>query len=429
MASSNAPDTPEGSAVAGAAPVQDVELGAIGRTFSSLRNRNFRLYFTGQMVSNTGNWLTNVALTLLVLKITGSGLRVGILAACQYGPIILFSAWAGALADRFDKRRFLILTQCLEMAQSIGLAILAFIPHPSIIALYILALAGGTFLAFDNPLRRSFVSEMVPPRDLPNAIVLYSTIVNGSRIFGPALAGALIASVGYGWCFTLDAASYLAVLICLVLMRERDLHRVQRRADRRGTVRDGLRYVLNTPPLWISFFMFAVGTFAFNFNVTLPIFVTRSLHGTEQGFTLLYSISSVGAVLGSLIIARGSYVQLRHVIIGAVAMGVTVLTLASVSTVTLAVPVMFFVGVASILFMTATTAIAQVEAKQEMHGRVLALQTVLIGGPLAIGGPILGWIADMFGARAPMVVGGVATLLAAAVGAWASRRYASPRVA
>ncbi len=158
-----------------AAPLVDAaELGIVGRTFSSLRHRNFRLYFIGQMISNTGNWLTNVALTLLVLKITGSGLRVGILAACQYGPIILFSAWAGALADRFDKRRFLILTQSLEMGQSIGLAILAFIPHPPIIALYALALAGGTFLAFDNPLRRSFVSEMVPPPDLPNAIVLHT---------------------------------------------------------------------------------------------------------------------------------------------------------------------------------------------------------------------------------------------------------------
>ena len=145
------------------------------------------------------------------------------------------------------------------MGQSIGLAILAFIPHPPIIALYALALAGGTFLAFDNPLRRSFVSEMVPPPDLPNAIVLYSTIVNGSRIFGPALAGVLIVSVGYGWCFTLDAASYLAVLVCLFLMRERDLHRLDRRGSRSGSVREGLRYVFAHPPLWISFLMFARG--------------------------------------------------------------------------------------------------------------------------------------------------------------------------
>jgi MFS family permease len=288
-----------------------------------------------------------------------------------------------------------------------------------------LALAGGTFLAFDNPLRRSFVSEMVPPSDLSNAIVLYSTIVNGSRIFGPALAGALIVSVGYGWCFTLDAVSYLAVLICLFMMREGDLHRVERLVDRRGAVRAGLRYVLSRPPLWISFLMFAVGTLAFNFNVTLPIFVTRTLHGSEQEFTILYSISSVGAVIGSLIIAHRSFVKLRHVIIGTTAMGLSTLVLAATNSVLTAVPIMFAIGMASILFMTAATAIAQVEAKQEMHGRVLALQTVLIGGPLAVGGPILGWIADTFGARAPMIVGGIVALIMAAVGTRLSRRYAT----
>ncbi len=193
----------------------------MSRTFSSLRHRNFRLYFIGQMVSNTGNWLTNVAITLLVLKITGSGLRIGVLAAFQYGPLVFLSPSAGAIADRFSKRRSLIVTQTLEMAQSISLAILAFMPSPPLFALYAIAAAGGIFLAFDNPLRRSFVTEMVAPEDLPNAIVLYSTIVNGSRIFGPALAGLLIVSVGYGWCFALDAASYVAVLICLFLMRGR----------------------------------------------------------------------------------------------------------------------------------------------------------------------------------------------------------------
>ncbi|HVX40129.1 MAG TPA: MFS transporter [Gemmatimonadaceae bacterium] len=395
-------------------------------TFSSLRHRNFRLYFAGQMISNTGNWLTNVALTLLVLKITGSGLRVGLLAACQYGPIILFSAWAGAVADRFDKRRLLMLTQSLEMGQSIGLAVLAFMPHPSIAALYVLALAGGTFLAFDNPLRRSFVSEMVPPPDLANAVVLYGTIVNGARIFGPALAGALIVAFGYGWCFTLDAVSYLAVLVCLALMRDAELHRVPRLTDRRGAVRAGIRYVLGRPPLWISFAMLGVVGALSNFSVSLPIFVTRTLHGSDGAFTMLYSITSVGAVVGSLLIAHRGLVRLRHVILGSVAMGVTMLGLAAVESVVVAAPVIFVVGLASILYMTSTTAIAQIEAKQEMHGRVLALQTAFIGGALAIGGPILGWTADRFGGRAPIVLGGVAALVMAAAGAWASRVVGEP---
>lgn len=401
--------------------------GPFGRTFSSLRHRNFRLYFIGQLVSNTGNWLTNVALTLLVLKITGSGLRVGVLAACQYGPMMVLSPYAGAIADRFSKRRSLIITQTLEMAQSIGLAILAFLPQPPLVALYALALAGGMFLAFDNPLRRSFVSEMVGREDLPNAIVLYSTIVNGSRIFGPTLAGVLIVAVGYGWCFLLDAASYLAVLTCLFLMRERELHRPDTVAERKGAVRAGLRYLLDTPPLWISFMMLAiVGTLSYNFNVTLPIFVIRVLHSSERTYTLLYSTFSVGAVVCSLFIAHRGLTRMRHIILGAALLGVAMLLLAPVSSVTLAVPVIFAIGMASILYMTATTAIAQVESKREMHGRVLALQTVLIGGPMAVGGPILGWLADTFGSRSPIVLGGIAALAAAALGSWASRRYIVP---
>ncbi|MGH7619036.1 MAG: MFS transporter [Gemmatimonadaceae bacterium] len=396
----------------------------VGRTFSSLRHRNFRLYFIGQMVSNTGNWLTNVALTLLVLKITGSGLRVGVLAACQYGPLIVLSPYAGALADRFSKRRSLIVTQTLEMAQSIGLAVLAFLPSPPLAALYVLALAGGSFLAFDNPLRRSFVTEMVAPEDLPNAIVLYGTIVNGSRIFGPAVAGVLIVSVGYGWCFALDAASYLAVLICLFLMREDELHRSGTAAERKGAVRAGLRYVLDTPPLWISFMMLAiVGTLSYNFNVTLPMFVTQVLRGSERTYTLLVSTMSGGAVVCTLLIAHRRLTGMRHVILGAALLGVAMLMLAPMSSVLPAAPIVFFVGMAGILYMTATTAIAQIEAKREMHGRVLALQTVLIGGPLAVGGPILGWLADRFGGRAPMILGGVVALVTAAVGSWASRRY------
>ncbi len=399
--------------------------GIVGRTFSSLRHRNFRLYFIGQMVSNTGNWLTNVAITLLVLKITGSGLRIGVLAACQYGPLVVLSPYAGALADRFSKRRSLIVTQTLEMAQSISLATLAFLPHPPLVALYVIALAGGVFLAFDNPLRRSFVTEMVAPEDLPNAIVLYSTIVNGSRIFGPAIAGVLIVSVGYGWCFTLDAASYLAVLVCLFLMRESELHRSGTVPERKGAVRAGLRYIFDTPPLWISFMMLAIlGTLSYNFNVTLPLFATQVLHGTERTYTLLYSTMGAGAVVGSLFIAHRGFTRLRHIILGAVLLGTTMLALAPVSSVVLALPIVFFIGMAGIVYMTATTAIAQIEAKREMHGRVLALQTVLIGGPLAVGGPILGWISDTFGGRAPMMLGGAMAFVTAAVGLWASRRYA-----
>jgi MFS family permease len=393
-------------------------------TFLSLRNRNFRLYFTGQIVSNTGNWLTNVALVLLVLKITGSGLAVGLLAACQFGPILFLSAWAGAFADRTDKRRMLLVTQSLEMAESIGLAVLAFLPHPPLGGLYALALFGGTLLAFDNPLRRSFVTEMVRAEDISNAVVMYSATVNVARIFGPALAGLLVVTLGYGWCFAIDAASYSAVLVCLFLMRPAELRRRPPRPRTKGEVRAGLRYVRSMPLLWISFAMLAaIGTLSYNFNVTLPLFVTDALHSTGGVFTIMYSVFSVGAVVSGLIVAHRRLVRLRHIIIGAAALGVTMLVLGSVPAVPGAIPAVFFVGMSSILYLTSTTAIVQIEARPEMQGRVLALQMVLMAGTAPVGGPLMGWIADTFGGRVPIVLGGVVCLLAAAFGYAANRRY------
>jgi len=398
---------------------------AVHQTFLSLRTRNFRLYFTGQIISNTGNWLTNIALTLLVLHLTKSGLAVGILAACQYGPILLFSAYAGAIADQSDKRKLLIVTQILEMLQSIGLAIFAFIPHPPLAGLYALAIAGGLFLAFDNPLRRSFVSEMVPESDLPNAVVLYSTIVNFSRILGPVIAGLLVVVAGYGWCFTLDALSYVAVLISLFKMRAAELYRKKPSPRTKGAVRAGLSYVFHTPSLLINFAMLtAIGLLTYNFNITLPIFVTRALHGSDATYTLLYAALSVGAVVTALFVARRSTVRMRHIIIGAMLLGITTLLLGLVSTVGLAFPIIVLVGAASIMYTTATTALAQLETRADMRGRVLALQTVILIGPTAVGGPILGWIADQFGSRSPLILGGVASIVTASIGYLVFRRMA-----
>ena len=408
----------------------------IKKTFYSLRTRNFRLYFTGQLISNTGNWLTNVALILLVLKLTGSGLAVGLLAAFQYGPILFLSAWGGAIADRFDKRRMLLLTQSLEMAQSAGLAILAFMPHPPIIGLYILAILGGIFLAFDNPFRRSFVTEMVPKEDIPNAVILYSTIVNVSRIFGPALAGLLATTLGFGWCFTIDAASYIAVIIGIIMMRPAELYREppkphaektaggENAKGSTGNVREGFRYILSMPLLWISFVMLAaIGTLAYNFSVTLPLFVTNSLHRSDGVFTILYSIFSLGAVVCALIVAQRNLVAMRHIIWGAAGLGVTMLLLSFSPGVWTAAIAVFLVGMASILYMTSTTTIVQVEAKREMHGRVLALQMVFVAGTSVIGGPLSGWLADALGARTPLIFGGIVCLASALWGYFAVRKY------
>jgi MFS family permease len=404
--------------------IQNTVKSTLEKTFFSLKHRNFRLYFTGQLVSNTGNWLTNVALILLVLKLTGSGFAVGLLSAFQFGPMLFLSAWAGALADRHDKRILLLTTQCLEMAQSVGLAILAFLPHPPLYGLYALALFGGILLAFDNPLRRSFVSEMVPHDDIPNAVVIYSTIVNLSRIFGPALAGFLVVTLGFGWGFTIDAVSYIAVIISLLMMRPAELYRVPPQPKTKGEIRAGLQYVASKPLLWISFVMLAaIGMLSYNFTVTLPLFVTDALHSSDTVFTILYSIFSFGAVVSALIVAHRGLVQIQHVILGAVALGFTMILMAFMPGIRTAGIAVLLVGMASILYMTATSTIAQVEAKREMHGRVLAFQTVLIGGTRLFGGPISGWIADIFGGRAPIILGGVVCLLSAVFGYYAAKKY------
>ena len=397
--------------------------GTVRRTFLSLRTRNFRLFFIGQLVSNTGNWLTNLALTLLVLHLTNSGFAVGLLTACQYGPILVLSAWGGAIADRSNKRNLLFVTQGLEMAESFVLAALAFSHHPPLAALFVTAAVGGTLLAFDNPLRRSFVTEMVPHEDVPNAVILYSAIVNTSRIFGPALAGVLVVTLGYGWCFSIDGVSYLFVLGALWMMRPAELRRVPVPEKAKGEVRAGLRYIATMPNLWIPFVMLAVvGIFGYNFNVVFPLLVERGLGGTDGTFTLIYTVFSAGALVSALVAAHYDLVHVRHIIVGSAAFGAALMVLSVVPNVGFAFPVVFLVGVTSILYMTATTAIVQVEADPAMHGRILGLQTVLMIGTAPIGGPILGAIADAYGARAPVVIGGVASIAAAGWGLVAIRR-------
>jgi MFS family permease len=401
----------------------------VRRTLSSFRSRNFRLFFFGQTISNTGNWLTLVALTLLVFHRTESGVAVGILSACQFGPILLLSAWAGAVIDRTNKRKLLVITQVLEMGQSFVLAALAFMPHAPLAAFYVTAAAGGCMLAFDNPVRRTFVNEMVPSEDVPNAVTLYSAMVNISRILGPAIAGALIVTVGYGWCFTVDAISYATVLVALGMMRTSELRRGAVTPRGRGQVRAGLRYIASVPDLWITFVMLLIiGTVSYNFTVVFPLFVEQGLHGSDGAYTLVYSAFSGGALLGALLVARRPSVSIRTVAVGAAWLGVSMLVLAVVPGIAFAYVVAAAAGGASVAYMTATTALAQISSAPEMIGRVLAVQTVLLIDTTPIGGPISGAISDAFGGRWPVFIGGLGALGAAAFGVVAERRSHARRV-
>jgi MFS family permease len=396
-----------------------------GETFRSLEVRNFRLFFGGQFVSQVGNWLTLVAQSLLVYNITHTGTAVGLLVACQFLPILLIGPWAGLVADRSDKRRLLLGVQVFAMAQSFGLGALAFLHHPPVAALYAVAAVGGIATAFDNPARRSFVVELVPETHVQNAVSLNSAMMTSSRIFGPALAGLLIATVGYGWCFVLDGLSYVAVLVGLWMIDSTKVRAGPIATRGKGQVRAGIRYIRQVPVLWISLLMTTlIGTLTFNFAVVFPVFVKHDLHGNDWQFTLLFSATSVGSMVAALLAARRTSVQLRDVCYGAIGFGVAMVLLAGAPNLAAAYVIGILAGAGSITFMTTSTTIVQLRADPIMRGRVLAIQAMVFLGSTPIGGPILGRICDAFGGRVGVLVGAIAAIVAGVWGVIMERRCA-----
>lgn len=400
---------------------------ALSETFRSMHVRNFRLFFIGQLISQVGNWLTLIAQTLLILHLTDSGLAVGFLAACQFLPVLLFGAWSGLVADRSDKRKLLMIVQSFAMVQSFALAALAFMDNPPIPALYAVALAGGFATAFDNPARRAFVVEMVPEANVQNAVSLNSALMTGSRVIGPAIAGLLITTVGFGWCFLVDGLSYIGVLAGLKLMRTEELRPSVPTPRSKRQVRAGITYARSQPELWVPLVMMTIiGALAFNFNVIMPLFAKRTLNGSDTTFTLLYSVVSVGSLIGALHTARKTSTSVRQVVFGAGLFGLSLLALSLAPNLGVALPLALLMGLFSIMFMTASTAIVQMRSDPTMRGRVLALQAIVFLGTTPIGGPLLGWVCEVFGARAGLAVGGVACLVAAAFGHLSTRHDTTP---
>jgi MFS family permease len=392
-------------------------------TFRSLSVRNFRLFFGGQLISQIGNWLTLVAQTLLVLKLTDNGVALGGLAAAQFGPVLLLGPWAGLIADRSDKRKLLLTVQSIAMAQSFVLAALAFSGNPPVLAIYAVALVGGITIAFDNPARRAFVVEMVPEEDINNAVSLNSALMTSSRVIGPAIAGLLVATVGFGWCFLLDGISYTAVLTGLWMIRTEELRPAPVTKKARRQVREGLRYARSVPELWVPLTMMAVvGTLSYNFQTVFPLFTTRDLDGTGTTFTILFSVVSLGALVGALATARRKSISVRSVAVASLGYGAAMAVMAVAPNQAAAYAVGVLLGMSSIAFLTASTAIVQIEAAPEMRGRVLALQAMLFLGSTPIGGPIVGWISQQFGARYAIGIGAAAALGAGAWGMAKARR-------
>lgn len=388
----------------------------LNRTFRSLRVRNYRLYFLGQIVSFTGTWMQSVAQAWLVLRLTGSGVALGTVVALQFLPIMVAGPLAGVVADRVDKRRLIVLTQAAAASVALALGLLTITGVVRLWMVYALAFVLGLVNLVDMPARQSFVSEMVDRDHLPNAVSLNGVIVNGSRVIGPALAGLLIGTVGIGACFLVNAASYLAVITGLVRMDPGRLTPAPRAARARGQMREGLRYAWSRRGLRFPLAMMAVvGTAAFNFSVVIPLLVRFSFGREAQAYGVLLSATGVGSVLGGLAVAWWGRTTHRFLAAAALALGASLLAVAAAPSFEVALVAVLPLGAATSAFVVSTNSLLQLGSAPEMRGRVLSLFMVVFLGSTPPGGLLAGWVAEGFGPRAAVGLGAVASVAAGAV--------------
>lgn len=389
-------------------------------TFRSLHTKNFRLFFLGQLISQAGTWMQSVAIIWVVLDLTDTGLAVGLVTAAQFLPLLVLGAWTGVLTDRFDRHRTLLATQVAYAALAVGFSVISLTGSATVGWMYALSLAFGLITALDNPVRRVFVGELVSREDLPNAVGLNSAMMTGSRVFGPALAGALIAGPGVSACFVLNAVSYVAVIVALLRMDRAGFSSVATVSRAKGQIRSGLRYAWNSPDLRASLLLVAVvGFAAFNFQVTLALLAERTFHGSAGTYTLLFSVMSAGSMLGGLAVARSQLVTMHSLVTAGFALAVSMVAMALAPTLWLATLFALPTGYTSIYLVSGSNAVVQLRADPQMRGRVLALYAMLFLGSTPIGGPVIGWVADVSNARVAVALGGVASGVAAL---WTLRR-------
>jgi MFS family permease len=373
------------------------------------------LFFYGQLVSLVGTWMQSVALGWLVYSITKSPTQIGVVTAVQFVPTLFGSVHGGLIADRFDKRKVLVVTKTALALQAVALAAVVFGGVATLPVLYALAFTQGIATTIDNPTRQAFVSEMVGPEDLTNAVGLNSAMFNTARILGPAIGGVLIDAIGVGTCFALNAVSFVAVIGGLTMMRSADLFAAPRALRGKGQLRAGLRYSWEDPTLRLVLAMIAlIGTLAMNFTVILPVVAKQVFHGNAGTYGLMSSMLGFGALLGALVAASRSKPTTLLLGVAAAAFGLTMLGDAVAPSLVLEMVALVATGAASITFMATANATVQLTARPEMRGRVMSLYMLLFLGSTPIGGPIVGWIGERYGARWSLAVGGVSCLVAAA---------------
>lgn len=387
------------------------------RLTRALRHRNYRLFFGGQSVSLVGTWLTRIATSWLVYRLTGSELLLGVVGFASQIPMLILSPFAGVLVDRWDRHRILIVTQILSALQSAALAVLALahvINVPEIIGLQIFQ---GIINSFDTPARQAFVVEMVTDReDLPNAIALNSSMVNTSRIVGPTVGGLIIAAVGEGWCFAIDAISYLAVIGSLLAMTATAARRPPSGERLMQQLRTGVSYTFGFPPVWSLLLLIAVtGTMGMPYMTLMPVIASRTLHGGAHTLGILMTASGVGALIGTLYLAsRRTVIGLGKIIAGATfALSVGLMTFALSHSLALSLLTLPIVGAGMMVQTASANTILQTVVDEDLRGRVMAFYGVAILGTQPIGSLLAGVLADRIGAQETIALGGAVCAAAA----------------
>ena len=396
----------------------------VGRTtFAALSVPNYRRYYSGQAVSLIGTWMQMTAQAWLVLTLTHSSTALGIVIALQTLPVLLLTPYGGVIADRSDKRRIMIALQSAMGVQALILGLLTVTGNVRVWEIGALALLLGLNNAFENPSRQSFMLEMVGPEHLRNAVSLNSVLVNCARTVGPAVAGVLIATVGDGVCFLINAASFVAVVASLITLDRRALQPSPPAPREPGQLREGLAYVRRTPGLAIPLLMMAaVGCLTYEFQVSLPVMASRGLHAGATGFGFMTAALGLGAVMGGLWLAARGRTGLAPLIIAASAFGGAMALAALAPSLGFELLALALAGAASITFMSTGNSTLQLSSEPSMRGRVMSLWFVAFQGSTPIGGPIVGWVMAVLGARAGLGLGAITCLIVAAAGLAARRR-------
>ncbi len=394
---------------------------ALKSTFRSLQVFNYRMWAMGALISNLGTWMQRTAQDWLVLtQLTHhNATAVGIVMALQFGPQVLLLPLTGFAADHLDRRKLLFITQASQGALALGLGLLTVSGRVQLWQVYVFAFLLGCVTAFDAPARQTFVSELVEEAHVGNAVALNSTSFNAARMIGPAAAGVLIAAVGSGWVFLINAASFVAVLCSLSLLRVHELHRTERAARTRGSLAEGFRYVWSRPDLKAMLLMICiVGTFGLNFPIFISTMSVTAFHAGASQYGLLSSMMAVGSVAGALLAARREKPQMAVLLTGAAIFGFGCGLAAFMPTYWLFGLVLVLIGVAAQTFTTTVNSTVQLATEPGMRGRVMAILLAIAVGGTPIGAPIVGWAADRFGPRWALGIGAAAGFAAAVVGLW-----------